>query len=347
MSRRERKRCTSGGTAAVDHASASSTKRGVTAPPSASAPAAVRRRKAARVEDAPLVPATPGSMPGVAKAKQRRTAACAGYAVLRRVGEVFVLRELAQCFRLDLADALAGQAELLADRLERSRAFTDEAEAKLDHVPLAGRQVRDRLAYGEVAERGGRLLLGRRARAGDQVAKRCVAVVADRHVGGRDGTCGGEHLVHVVERQLRVLRDLLGRRIALERCDELAARAGDLLLALDHVHRNANGARLVGDAALDRLADPPRRVRGELEALAPVELLGGADQAEHTLLDEIAEGDALRLVALCDRDDEAQVAVDHAILRRHVTALDPLRQLDLLRRGEQRVAAGLVEEHLE
>src|SRR5205085_515454 len=76
------------------------------------------------------------------------------------VGEVFVLRELAQCLGLDLPHALARQSELLADRLERGGAVTDEAEAELDHVALAVRQVRHRLAHGQVAERRGRLLLG-------------------------------------------------------------------------------------------------------------------------------------------------------------------------------------------
>src|SRR6202042_3722303 len=112
-------------------------------------------------------------------------------------------------------------------------------------------------------------------------------------------------------------------------------------------YRDPDGASLVRNAALDRLADPPRCIRRELEALAPIELLGGADQAEDTLLDEIAQRDALRLVPLRDRDDQPQVAVDHPLLGGHIAALDPLRELDLFRGGEQRVAAGLVQEHLE
>jgi hypothetical protein len=50
------------------------------------------------------------------------------------------------------------------------------------------------------------------------------------------------------------------------------------------------------------------------------------------------------LVALCDRDDEAQVRVDHALLRRRVSALDALGEGDLVGRGQQRPAAGLVHE---
>ena len=104
---------------------------------------------------------------------------------------------------------------------------------------------------------------------------------------------------------------------------------------------------LVLHAALHRLPDPPRRVRRELEAPAPVELLDGADEPDDALLDEIEEREAVPLVPLGDRDDEAQVRVDHPLLRLEVAALDPLGELDLLLGRQERIAADLVEEQLE
>ena len=80
------------------------------------------------------------------------------------------------------------------------------------------------------------------------------------------------------------------------------------------VDGQADGAARVGDAALDRLTDPPGRVRGELEALAPVELLDRVDEAEVALLDQVEERHARRLVALGDRDDESQVRLDELAL---------------------------------
>jgi hypothetical protein len=53
------------------------------------------------------------------------------------------------------------------------------------------------------------------------------------------------------------------------------------------------------------------------------------------------------LIALGDGDDEPEVRVDHALLRLAVAALDALRELDLLLRCQQRIAAGLVEEELQ
>ena len=110
---------------------------------------------------------------------------------------------------------------------------------------------------------------------------------------------------------------------------------------------HADRPRLVGERAGDRLADPPGRVGRELVAAAPVELLDGADQAERALLDQVEERQALVAVVLGDRDDEAQVRLDHLLLRLHVAALDLLGELDLLRRGQQRVPAGLAQEELQ
>ena len=50
------------------------------------------------------------------------------------------------------------------------------------------------------------------------------------------------------------------------------------------------------------------------------------------------------LIPAGDRDHEAQVGVDHALLRGLVAALDPLRQRDLFGCGQQRVLPNIVHE---
>ena len=55
----------------------------------------------------------------------------------------------------------------------------------------------------------------------------------------------------------------------------------------------------------------------------------------------------MTLVALGDRHDEAEVGVDHPLLRGKVAPLDALRELDLLARLEQRVPTSLAQEQLE
>jgi hypothetical protein len=113
------------------------------------------------------------------------------------------------------------------------------------------------------------------------------------------------------------------------------------------VDGHADRPRLVRERPRDRLADPPGRVRRELVAPAPVELLDRADQAERAFLDQVEERQALVPVVLRDRDDEPEVRLDHVCLRAHVPALDLLGELDLLGGGQQRMASRLAEEELE
>src|SRR5205823_9130980 len=141
--------------------------------------------------------------------------------------------------------------------------------------------------------------------------------------------------------------DLRRRRLPAELGAELALGANDLVELLDDVDGHADRPGLVGERARDGLADPPRRIRRELEALAVVELLRRPNEADRALLDQIEEGQTLVAVALRDRHDEAQVRLDHLLLRTMLAALDALGELDLLRRGEQVDAADVLEEKLQ
>ena len=154
-------------------------------------------------------------------------------------------------------------------------------------------------------------------------------------------------MLDLLERQLEVGGDLGGGRLARELRAKLPLRAVDLVQLLDDVHRHADRPPLVGDRTRDGLPDPPRRVGRELVALAPVELLGGTDEPDRPLLDQVEERETLVAVALRDRDDEAEVRLHHRLLRRVVSLLDPLRELDLLGGGEERHLADVLQEELE
>ena len=125
--------------------------------------------------------------------------------------------------------------------------------------------------------------------------------------------------------------------------EQLALGAHHLVDLLDHVHRDADVAVLVGDGPGDGLPDPPGGVRGELVALAVVELLHRADEAGVALLDEVEQVHVLGVVVLGDGDDQAQVRLDHPVLGPLVARLDALGELDLLVLGEQGDLAGFLE----
>src|SRR5215207_6646892 len=267
------------------------------------------------------------------------------FAKLLRRGERL---ELLQRLVLDLADPLAGDVEGPPDLVERARMLVAESVAELEHAALAIGELLEGLLERLLGEQlGGALEGGLGALIGDELAELRLLLLADRLLEG-DGRLGRAlDRVDLLGLDAGDLGDLLRGGLAAQLGDQLALRAADLVELLDDVDRDADGPRLVGEGAGDGLADPPGRVGRELEALAVVELLGRADQAERPLLDQVEEGQALVAVVLGDRDHEPEVRLDHLLLRVQVAAFDPLRQVDLLLGGQQADLADVLEEELE
>ena len=96
----------------------------------------------------------------------------------------------------------------------------------------------------------------------------------------------------------------------------LLQAAGDLVHladAVDHVHRDADRAALVGDGAGDRLPDPPGGIGGEAEAAAVIIFLDGFHQSQVAFLDQVEEGDAAPEIFLGDADHQAGVGLDQVV----------------------------------
>src|SRR3989338_4239055 len=79
--------------------------------------------------------------------------------------------------------------------------------------------------------------------------------------------------------------------------------------------RDPDRARLVGDGPRDRLADPPSRVRGKLEAEAVLEAVGRLHQTHVAFLDQIEERKPSADVTLGDGDHETKVGFHKLLLR--------------------------------
>src|SRR5262249_40875009 len=182
--------------------------------------------------------------------------------------------QLAQRLRLDLADALARHAELLADLLEGVVGVHADAEAHAQHALFtrrersqnAGRRLAKVRLDRRVDRQDGVLIL-------DEVAKMRILLVADRRLEG-DRLLGDlQDLAHLFQGHGELLSQLLRGRLAADLVKHLARGPDDLVDRLDHVHGDADGARLVGDRAGDGLPDPPGRVGRELVAAAVLELI--------------------------------------------------------------------------
>src|SRR5262245_64051776 len=161
--------------------------------------------------------------------------------------------ELPERLRLDLADALAGDVELLAHLLEGPGAPVLQAEAELEHASLAARQrVEHRLDLLLEELVGGGLGRGQGAAVLDEVAEVGVLLLTDRRL-QRDGLLRDlDDLADLLRRDLDLLAlghrlgDLLDRRLATELLQEPARDTDQPVDRLDHVDRDADCPGLVG-----------------------------------------------------------------------------------------------------
>ena len=110
----------------------------------------------------------------------------------------------------------------------------------------------------------------------------------------------GAAIPAMVWREAGLAAELLGGGLAREALGELLLDAADERLELDDVGWRSDGRCGQGDAAVDRLPDPVGGVGGEPAAGAPVVAIGGADEADGPLLDEVREGEPAAAVALRD-----------------------------------------------
>src|SRR5690348_3163913 len=123
-----------------------------------------------------------------------------------------------------------------------------------------------------------------------------------------------QHLAHLGHGNVHALGDFFRSRLAPQFLHQLPRGADQLVDCLDHVHRNADGAGLVGNGARNGLPDPPRGVSRELVAAAVFELVHRLHQADVPFLDQVEELQPAVGVLLGNGDHQAQIGLDELAL---------------------------------
>ena len=178
---------------------------------------------------------------------------------------------------------------------------------------------------------------------GNRVAHRLARVDLQRRIERGDPFVQRHDAAHVVYRPVDQVGNLIEPDFASAGRFEVADRAQNEVDFLDHMHRQANGARLVHDRALDALPDPPGGVGGETEAALGVVFLDGVDQAEIAFLDQVEERHPAVQVMLGDVDHEPQVVLDHLLSRGKVPGPRAARPVRLFFLRKQRLGANFTE----
>src|SRR5438876_1748942 len=247
------------------------------------------------------------------------------------------MAQLAQRFGFDLADAFARYGERLPDLFQSVLAAVLQAEAHLDDFFFARSQRAQDLSGLVLQVHVDYSLGGRDHRAVfDEVAEMRIFLFADWGFEGDGLLRDLQDFPDFRDRNVHALGDFFRRRFASQFLHQLPRSADQLVDRLDHVHRDANRTRLVGNCTSYGLPNPPRGVRGELVATAVFELVDGLHQADVAFLNQVEELQSAVGVFPGDGNHQAEVGLDQlalGLLRVHV-ALDDLalRALELLKR---------------
>src|SRR5450755_526393 len=166
--------------------------------------------------------------------------------------------KLAQRLGFNLPDALTGDVKLLPDLFESVLALAADAEAQPDHFLFFWRQGLQNIG-GFIADVRIDHCVYRRTHPAvfNQISQRRLTVAAyrrfKRHRVARDGL----ELLDLFNGNVHAAADFIVGRHAAQFLVELARGTQELVHAFIHVHRNADGAGLIGDGARDGLPDPP------------------------------------------------------------------------------------------
>src|SRR5690606_11265567 len=209
--------------------------------------------------------------------------------------------QLAQRFRFDLADTLARYVELLADFFERVIGIHVDTETHAQYLGFACREASEYLAGGLAqAFAGGGVDWRCNRRVFDEVAEMRVFIVTDRGLHRDRFFSDLQDLANFVFRHLHALAKFFRRRFAAHLLQHLPRDTVELVDRFDHVYRDANRARLVGDGARNRLANPPRGICREFVAATVFEFIDCFHQADIAFLNQIEELQAATGVFFCN-----------------------------------------------
>ena len=224
------------------------------------------------------------------------------------------MAEFAEGFRFNLADALAGYAEVEADLFESVFAAVIKAKAHPDDLFFAGREALEDFGGLLVEVQVDHVLGGRDVGLVDDEVSQVGFILFANGGFERHGFLRDAHdAANPVDGQFHAFCQFVVSRFATQLLDHHPRGSDQLVDGLDHMNRNANGAGLIGDGAADRLANPPGGVGGKLVAAAVFKLFDGLHEADVAFLDEVKELEATVVVALGDADDEAEIGFDELL----------------------------------
>src|SRR3989338_4865707 len=122
-----------------------------------------------------------------------------------------------------------------------------------------------------------------------------------------------QDLAHLIQGDFHLGSDLLRGRLPPDLLHQITGGANQLVDGLDHVDRDTDRARLVGNRPGNRLANPPRRICRELVTALVLELVHRLHETDVPFLNEIQKLQSPVGVFFGDADHQAEIGLDQLL----------------------------------
>ena len=184
------------------------------------------------------------------------------------------MTKLSECFGFNLANTFTGNVKLFAHFLQRAGAAILQTKTQTQHLFLTrgqalqhtGQLLFEQSVAGSLCGYGGILI-------GNEVAKVAVLLLTDGRFQA-DRLLGNTHnLAHLIYRHIQLERNFICGRLMAVFVQKLAGNFLYLIDGFHHMHRDTDGAGLVGNGTGDCLTNPPCCIGGKFKALRVVKLL--------------------------------------------------------------------------
>ena len=150
-------------------------------------------------------------------------------------------------------------------------------------------------------------------------------------------------LLHFVQCHVQRLRQFGCGWWALKLLLQARKRFVDFVDRANLVQRESNNSALLCQGLKNGLANPPNRVRDELETTGFVKPLCGLDEPQVAFVDQIRQRQSLVLVLLGHRDHKSEVGFGQLLQCGLVSCLDLAGEFHLFLRSNQVNTANLLE----
>ena len=166
--------------------------------------------------------------------------------------------QLPQGLGFDLADAFTGHGEVLANFFQGVLRSVFETEPHLDDAFFAWSQrVQNLFGHFFQVDVDHRIRRRHDTAVFDEVTEMGIFFLSDRCFQRYRFLCDLEHLANLGNRDIHALGDLFTRGLAAKFLNQSARSPNELVDRFDHVDRNTDRPRLIGDCTRNGLADPP------------------------------------------------------------------------------------------